>query len=99
MQETIRGNKDGIIEFLRRDGDLEKGKLSKLEALSRCQDVPLSYAQESLWIVDKVDPDSSAYNIPVIYKIRERLDTECLKKSIAEIIKRHEALLHHICNI
>ena len=53
---------------------------------------PLSAAQTRLWILHRLDPQSTAFNRPVAVRLGGRLDPDCLAKSINAIIERHEAL-------
>jgi len=53
---------------------------------------PLSFAQQRLWFLDQLDPDTSAYNIPAALHLSGRLDLAALERSINEVIRRHEIL-------
>ena len=52
----------------------------------------LSFAQERLWFFDQLEPDSGAYNIPRMLRLRGPLDVAALQKSVNEIVLRHEVL-------
>ncbi len=52
----------------------------------------LSYAQERLWFMDQLEPDSALYNIPAAYRLDGRLDVGALEQSFGALIGRHEAL-------
>ena len=54
--------------------------------------VPLSFAQQRLFFLDKVVPRKSAYNIPIAVRIKGALDVEALLRSLHEIVRRHESL-------
>ncbi|HLL47614.1 MAG TPA: condensation domain-containing protein, partial [Longimicrobiaceae bacterium] len=53
---------------------------------------PLSFAQQRLWFVQRMDPRSGAYNLPAALRLRGRLDTGVLERCLAEVVRRHEAL-------
>src|SRR5438309_8790997 len=53
---------------------------------------PLSFAQQRLWFLDQLEPESSAYNIPAALRLSGHLDISALEQSFNEIIRRHEAL-------
>ncbi|MBE9228019.1 non-ribosomal peptide synthase/polyketide synthase [Phormidium sp. LEGE 05292] len=55
-------------------------------------ELPLSFAQQRLWFLDQLQPNSSFYNIPVALRILGTLDRAALEQSLLEIIHRHEAL-------
>ncbi|MEO3749016.1 condensation domain-containing protein, partial [Plantactinospora sp. B5E13] len=56
------------------------------------QPVPLSFGQEALWFVDQLDPGQSTYNLPLLYRLRGRLDIEALRRSLEIVVDRHEVL-------
>ncbi|SEN18984.1 amino acid adenylation domain-containing protein [Stigmatella aurantiaca] len=53
---------------------------------------PLSFAQQRLWFLDRLEPGSPLYNIPAAVRLEGRLDVQVLEKCFAEIIRRHEVL-------
>ncbi|MBD2435190.1 non-ribosomal peptide synthetase [Nostoc sp. FACHB-110] len=55
-------------------------------------ELPLSYAQQRLWFLDKFEPNSASYNIPVALRLVGTVNVAVLEKSLGEIIHRHEAL-------
>ncbi|MCP4654094.1 MAG: non-ribosomal peptide synthetase, partial [bacterium] len=58
----------------------------------RDQDLPLSFAQQRLWFIDHVDPDSALYNVPAAVRLKGRLDPAALGRALSEIVRRHEVL-------
>lgn len=59
----------------------------------RKQTVPrLSYAQQRLWFLWQLDPETSAYNIPILLSIQGDLQIAALQKAITEIVNRHQVL-------
>src|SRR5918999_6419522 len=53
---------------------------------------PLSFAQQRLWFVQQMDPASSAYNMPMAFRLSGRLDVAALEWALNEILRRHEIL-------
>ena len=53
---------------------------------------PLSFAQQRLWFLQRLDPDSSTYNIPTALRLRGELNIKALQQSIDHLIERHEVL-------
>ncbi|HKS08544.1 MAG TPA: amino acid adenylation domain-containing protein [Pyrinomonadaceae bacterium] len=53
---------------------------------------PLSFAQQRLWIVDKLEPHGNAYNLPSALRLEGALDVAALERSLEEIVRRHEVL-------
>jgi len=56
------------------------------------QSLPLSFAQERLWFLDRLEPGSSAYNLPTSVRLRGTLKVEALERSLNAIMARHESL-------
>ncbi|WP_027255435.1 non-ribosomal peptide synthetase [Planktothrix agardhii] len=57
------------------------------------EELPLSYAQQRLWFLDQLEPNSSFYNVPFALHLEGTLKIDVLEKSLQEIIQRHESLL------
>ena len=80
-----------IVESLHQDQ-------TALPALSivageRGEHLPLSFAQERLWFIDKFNQDGTAsYNIPIALRFKGSIDKAALEGSIQDIIDRHESL-------
>ncbi len=60
--------------------------------MPRDQALPLSFAQQRLWLLSQLEPASPAYNIPIVYHLIGSLDLAVLEQSLSEIVQRHEAL-------
>jgi non-ribosomal peptide synthetase component F len=54
--------------------------------------LPLSYAQQRLWFLYQLEPDSPAYNITTPVRLTGWLNIAALEQSLNEIVRRHEAL-------
>jgi hypothetical protein len=54
--------------------------------------LPLSFAQERLWFIDRLEPGSTVYNIPAAWRLGGALDEAALERALGEIVRRHEAL-------
>ncbi|MHC5759315.1 non-ribosomal peptide synthase/polyketide synthase [Nostoc sp.] len=52
----------------------------------------LSFAQQRLWFLDQLEPNSAIYNIPTALRLLGNLNQAALEQSLIEIIHRHEAL-------
>jgi NRPS condensation-like uncharacterized protein/acyl carrier protein len=63
-----------------------------LTAVSREQQLPLSFAQQRLWFLDQLEPNSSFYNIAVGRRLQGVLDVAVLERSLNELARRHESL-------
>jgi amino acid adenylation domain-containing protein/non-ribosomal peptide synthase protein (TIGR01720 family) len=55
-------------------------------------DLPLSFAQQRLWFLNRLLPESPAYNIPAPFRLTGRCDPAALERTLSEIVRRHEVL-------
>ncbi|BAY50137.1 amino acid adenylation domain-containing protein (plasmid) [Scytonema sp. HK-05] len=55
-------------------------------------ELPLSFAQQRLWFLDQLEPNSAIYNISLALRLVGTLNQTVLEQSLHEIIARHEAL-------
>ncbi|WP_209886818.1 non-ribosomal peptide synthase/polyketide synthase [Nocardia goodfellowii] len=52
----------------------------------------LSPAQQRMWVVNRLAPESSAYNIPAAVRLTGALDLGALTAALADVVARHETL-------
>ncbi|TBU98694.1 condensation domain-containing protein, partial [Phytopseudomonas dryadis] len=52
----------------------------------------LSYAQERQWFLWQLDPDSTAYHIPLALRMCGALDVQALEKAFQGVVARHDVL-------
>jgi amino acid adenylation domain-containing protein len=65
--------------------------LPKIEKQTKPKHIPLSYSQERLWFIDRLE-GSLQYHIPSVLQLEGNLSVEGLEKSIKKIVERHEVL-------
>ncbi|TPV93938.1 MAG: LLM class flavin-dependent oxidoreductase [Myxococcales bacterium FL481] len=53
---------------------------------------PLSLAQERLWVLHQLEPDSTAYHVPAAFRLKGEVNTAALRQALQRIIARHEVL-------
>jgi len=54
-----------------------------------------SFAQERLWFLHQIEPQSAAYNVPRPIRIRGELELSILHQALNAIVARHEPLRTH----
>ncbi|MFP2898100.1 amino acid adenylation domain-containing protein [Corallococcus sp. 4LFB] len=60
--------------------------------VSREQPLPLSFAQQRLWFLARLDPEGYAYNVPFFFQLEGPLDARALEAALDALVQRHEAL-------
>ena len=63
-----------------------------LRPISRHGPLPLSFAQQRLWVLDRLEPGNPTYNMPAAVRLTGTLDISALDRSLNEIVRRHEGL-------
>nr|WP_306437733.1 non-ribosomal peptide synthetase [Corallococcus sp. AB049A] len=63
-----------------------------LRPVAREGALPLSFAQQRLWLLDQLQPGDASYNIPTALRLTGRVDTEALRGAFEALIARHESL-------
>ncbi len=63
-----------------------------VELVERGGQLPLSLAQERLWFLDQMTPDSPVYNVPSVLELRGLLRLDALQHALDGVLARHEAL-------
>lgn len=58
----------------------------------RSKPIPLSFAQQRIWFLTQIDPNSATYNETIALQIKGSLQLHALEQSLNNIIQRHESL-------
>src|SRR6185436_8767264 len=81
------------VEAVRRSGGTAANTaLPPLTAGGRRGDEPLSFAQQRLWFLSQLDPESTAYHVAVALRLTGALSPPALAASLAFMVERHETL-------
>jgi len=82
----------GLANYLdRMEGAPRKGAPPIIPAAHE-RTSPLSFAQERLWLIERMEPGNIAYNMPAALQIRGHLNVRALRAALSEIARRHEVL-------
>jgi amino acid adenylation domain-containing protein len=61
-------------------------------AAERPERLPLSFAQQRLWFLEQLQPNTATYNIPTALRLSGDLDVAALEAGLNRILERHEVL-------
>jgi len=91
LRQRIRAHKPELVSLLK---GVESGRESSPPA-SPVDDrhrTPLGFAQQRLWFLAQMEPDSGGYNVPVALRLTGTLDAVALQRALECVVARHEAL-------
>ena len=81
----------GLVRSLKR-ADQDGSAWSAALLHPRPTELPLSFAQQRLWFLDQLEPNSPFYNVSASLHMTGSLHIEALEQSLNEIVRRHEIL-------
>lgn len=65
---------------------------TSIPPIARSEPLPLSFAQQRVWIVEQLTQGSSLYTIPAAWRLIGPLEITALERSLDAIVRRHESL-------
>ncbi|WSJ17014.1 amino acid adenylation domain-containing protein [Nocardia sp. NBC_01327] len=66
--------------------------IAPLRPRERPERIPLSYAQQRMWFLNRFDPGAGIYNLPTALRITGPLDVPALRAAVYDLVDRHEVL-------
>ena len=88
----ISQKKRELLHYLLRERGLDPLQALPIPRRQEGEPVELSFAQQRLWFLDRLEPNLSLYNIHTAFRLTGLLNAEVLTRSLSEIVQRHEAL-------
>ncbi|GAB3842975.1 amino acid adenylation domain-containing protein [Nesterenkonia populi] len=73
-------------------GAAEHPSLLQAAEVRRPAQIPASFGQQSLWLIDQLGGAPSLYLVPAAMRLRGPLCAEALEQAVADLVRRHEAL-------
>jgi amino acid adenylation domain-containing protein len=88
---TVSGLAARIAEARRRRDGVALPPPRLIPREERAGDLPTSYSQNHLWLADQLEP-GALHTLPALVRVTGRLDPEALRRSLDEVVRRHEDL-------
>ncbi len=99
LVEQLREHKEQIVALLSKEAMAATTDEFAIPIISRKLEIPLSFAQESLWFLDQLEPEAAVYNTPLRLRLSVEVDERILQRSLNEIVRRHETLRTNFRNV
>ncbi len=92
FQNGLSDEQMELLDYLLDEEEVGKGEVESIPRRDDPEACPLSFAQERMWFLAELEPQSPAYNVPVAVRLRGSLDAAALERSVTEVVRRHESL-------
>jgi hypothetical protein len=92
IRAVLVNRKADVLRFLEQNSQMIRAAASMVVPVERNDRIPLSFAQERLWFIDRMQPGGTGYNIPRVTRMAGPLAVAALERAINEIRRRHENL-------
>ncbi|MEP6733139.1 MAG: condensation domain-containing protein, partial [bacterium] len=91
-ESELEKERQRLLEQLLADEGLDAPLAATISPRDPSAPVPLTFAQEVLWLLDRATPGLTAYNTPLARRVRGSLDVGALERALGGVAERNEAL-------
>jgi amino acid adenylation domain-containing protein len=81
-----------LADFARELYQAGRAGLPPVERVDRAGPLPLSFAQQRLWFLERLGGLGGTYHVPTRLRLRGPLDRGALRRALDAVVARHEAL-------
>ena len=87
-KQLLKEQKEAIISLI----ESQTKGVSVIQKMDKDAPKLLSFSQQSLWLLDKINDGSNHYNLTSAFKLKGEVDYNALNQTFQTIIQRHESL-------
>src|SRR5262249_40272844 len=82
-----------LLDLMVKRKGLSRPEINTIPRRIHAGPVPLSFPQQRLWFLDQLMPGNPIYNEPLVaLRLKGELNVTALRRTLDEIVRRHEAL-------
>lgn len=90
LRKQITEQKPELLDLLKESNG--RAKELPLVPIARTGSLPLSFAQQRLWFLQQLEPNSPAYNMRLAWRLEGALNVGAVAQSLQALVHRHETL-------
>lgn len=87
-KQFLKTHKEGIISLI----EDQAREIPVIQKAGKNVPKPLSFSQQGLWLLDKINDGSKHYNLISAFKLKGSLNYKALNQTFLTILQRHESL-------
>jgi len=91
-KEMLGKKRHELLKLLLAEEGVSPSQGKRIKPREKDGPIPLSFAQERLWFLDQLEPNSSVYNLSTAMRLHGVLNVDVLERSFQELVRRHEVL-------
>src|ERR1051326_6176190 len=99
LRAELAARKPEILKFFKEARAVTHTQSSTIKRIPRDGELPLSFGQVRLWLLDQLEPGGITYSIPSLLRLKGDLNISVLEQSLSEIMRRHEVLRTHLVSV
>ena len=92
LREELSARKAEVLDFLHRTRAANGHMVAPLTPVPRDQPLPLSFAQQRLWMLEQMNPGRSGYHVGLRLRLEGVLAVPACVTAITDLVRRHESL-------
>ncbi|OLC94176.1 MAG: hypothetical protein AUH86_15135 [Acidobacteria bacterium 13_1_40CM_4_58_4] len=99
LRAELADRKPEILKFFKEARAVTHTQSSTIKRIPRDGELPLSFGQMRLWLLDQSEPGGITYSVPSLLRLKGDLNISVLEQSLSEIMRRHEVLRTHFVSV
>src|SRR5258706_12067115 len=82
--------KRALLELRLQKREANRSPAHSITPRANRESAAVSFAQQRLWFLDKIEPDRASYNVPRAFRLQGPVNVNALQRTLDELLVRHE---------